>query len=190
MAPLARFGRLAAPIGCGLRPQFLRILLLTGHPRRPFMKLQTYSRPRQFNARSSIAEREIRDCVRTLLASHFGHAYATDRRRERRFPFPHLVLLTPLADDGRTPAGPAMVAVGRELSEGGFGFFHPSPLHYRQMITSIEGADNRWFHLVIDLTWCRFMRHGWYESGGRFLRTIAIDQPSIVRAPSLPEYQI
>ncbi|HEX4000372.1 MAG TPA: hypothetical protein VHX65_17610 [Pirellulales bacterium] len=113
-----------------------------------------------------------------------------DRRRERRFPFPHLVHLTPLAGDGRTPGGPAMVAVGRELSEGGFGFFHAAPLAHRQMIASLETADSRWFSLVVDLTWCRFMRHGWYESGGRFLRTIPIGQPTLPRALALPEYQI
>jgi hypothetical protein len=154
------------------------------------MRVQLRSPPRQFKPHSSIANREIRDCVQSLLASHFGRAYATDRRRERRFPFPHLVHLTPLADDGRTPTGLSMVAVGRELSEGGFGFFHPSPLHYRQMVVSLEAADSQWLSLVIDLTWCRFMRHGWYESGGRFLRTIAIAPPPVSRSLSQPEYQI
>jgi hypothetical protein len=154
------------------------------------MKVQPRAQLRQFSSPSSIADREIRDCVQILLASHFGRAYATDRRRERRYPFPHLVHLTPLADDGRTPSGPPMVAVGRELSEGGFGFFHPSPLPYRQMIAALEGADSRWYSFVIDLTWCRFMRHGWYESGGRFLRTIVVEQTSVLRAPPQPEYQI
>jgi hypothetical protein len=153
------------------------------------MKVQPWPQPRQFGSHST-ADREIRDCVRNLLASHFGRPYSTDRRRERRFPFPHLVHLTPLADDGRSPAGSALTAVGRELSEGGFGFFHPSPLPYRQMIASLEAADRRWFSFVIDLTWCRFMRYGWYESGGRFLRTIAAVQPPAAGNPPLPEYQI
>ena len=154
------------------------------------MKVHPRPQPRKFNSPSSIADREIRDCVQSLLASHFGRGYVTDRRRERRFPFPHLVHLTPLADDGRTSSGSSIVAVGRELSEGGFGFFHPSPLPYRQMIASLQAADSRWFSFVIDLTWCRFMRHGWYESGGRFLRTIAVAQPSLSRTSFQPEYQI
>ena len=134
------------------------------------MKVQPRLRLREFDPRTSATDREIRECVRNLLASHFGRTYAMERRRERRFPFPHLVQLTPLSDDGRTPSGPAMVAVGGELSEGGFGFYHASPLAHRQMIASLETVDKRWFSLVIDLTWCRFMRQGWYESGGRFLR--------------------
>jgi hypothetical protein len=154
------------------------------------MKVQTRYQPRKFSSHANAADQEIRDCVRSLLAWHFGRDYATDRRRERRFPFPHLVHLTPLGDDGRTPAGPAMVAVGRELSEGGFGFFHPSPLPYRQMIASLEAADSRWFSFVIDLSWCRFMRHGWYESGGRFLRTISIGRPAAARPESQPDYEI
>jgi hypothetical protein len=154
------------------------------------MKVHPRPQLRQINSPSGIADREISDCVRSLLASHFGRTYVTDRRRERRFPFPHLVHLTPLADDGRTPGGPVIVAVGRELSEGGFGFFHPSPLPYRQMIASLEAVDRRWFSFVIDLTWCRFMRHGWYESGGRFLRTITIAPPSVARTPLQPEFQI
>lgn len=154
------------------------------------MKVQPGRLVRQLNNRSSASDREIRDCVRSLLASHYGRTYAMDRRRERRFPFPHLVHLTPLAEDGRTPCGEALVAVGRELSEGGFGFFHPAPLAHRQMIASLETADKRWFSLVIDLTWCRFMRHGWYESGGRFLRTVSFAQPTVSRPLPLPEYQI
>lgn len=154
------------------------------------MTVQPRCRPRQFSARSTPSELDIRECVRGILASHYGRTFATERRRERRFPFPHLVHLTPLADDGRTPIGSAMVAVGRELSEGGFGFFHAAPLAHRQMIASLQSADNHWFSLVIDLTWCRFMRQGWYESGGRFLRTILIPPPSPLRPLELPEYQI
>jgi hypothetical protein len=153
------------------------------------MKVQVRRQINQFNRRTTPTELEIRECVRNLLASHYGRAYGIERRSERRFPFPHLVCLTPLADDGRTPLGPAIVGVGRELSEGGFGFFHPSPLPYRQMIASLESARGEWIHLAIDLTWCRFMRHGWYESGGRFLRTLSLPPPTLTQPPP-PEFQI
>jgi hypothetical protein len=26
--------------------------------------------------------------------------------------------------------------------------------------------------VLVDLKWCRFTRHGWYESGGRFLQIV------------------
>jgi len=154
------------------------------------MKLQHRVRMRQIDCRATVAEREIRDRVRTILASHYGRICPMDRRRERRYPFPHLVRVTPLAGDGRTPEGSAIVAVGRELSEGGFGFFHAAPLPHRQMIVTLDSADGQWFGFVIDLTWCRFLRQGWYESGGRFLRTIPIGPPALGRSAALPEYQI
>jgi hypothetical protein len=153
------------------------------------MKVQPRLRPSQFNVRPSPSEVEIREKVRSLLASHYGRSFVMERRRERRFPFPHLVQLTPLADDGQTASGPPIVGVGRELSEGGFGFFHPAPLAHRQMIAALESAEGCWTSLVIDLTWCRFLRQGWYESGGRFLRTIALPPPGFTPLHQ-PEYQI
>ena len=63
--------------------------------------------------------------------------------------------------------------VGKHLSERGLGFYHPQPLPYRRMIVSLEGPRGDWFGFLIDLTWCRFTRQGWYESGGRFLESVA-----------------
>jgi hypothetical protein len=40
------------------------------------------------------------------------------------------------------------------------------------MIASLESGNGRWLGFLIDLTWCRFNRHGWYESGGRFLQAV------------------
>ena len=151
------------------------------------MKVQSRLRPAQFNVRPSSADLEIREKVRSILASHYGRSFGMERRRERRYPFPHLVQLTPLGDDGQTPSGPPIIGVGRELSEGGFGFFHPAPLAHRQMIATLESADRVWISLVIDLTWCRFLRQGWYESGGRFLRTIVLP-PGLSALPK-PEFR-
>jgi len=52
------------------------------------------------------------------------------------------------------------------------GFYHPHPLPYRRMIVSLETGDGRWLSFLIDLTWCRFTKQGWYESGGRFLQPV------------------
>jgi hypothetical protein len=38
------------------------------------------------------------------------------------------------------------------------------------MIASFEYGDDHWVGLVLQLTWCRFSRHGWYDNGGRFLQ--------------------
>jgi hypothetical protein len=120
---------------------------------------------------------EIRSGIQSLLASYYPDGLVVERRRERRFPYPHLVYLTPVEEDGATPAGEPIVVIGKHLSEGGLGFFHQQPLACRQAMVSLEMANGQWFGLVIDLTWCRFTRHGWYESGGRFLRAVSTGAP-------------
>ena len=94
-----------------------------------------------------------------------------ERRSQGRYPYPYLVQLTPVGDDGITPEGPSVVVVGKHLSEHGLGFYHPAPLPYRRMIASLEGAGGARLAFLIDVTWCRFKRQGWYESGGRFVQT-------------------
>jgi hypothetical protein len=94
-----------------------------------------------------------------------------ERRHETRYPFPCLVHLTPVSADGAATEAETVVAVGRHLSEGGLGFYHRDPLPYRRVIASLEAPNGRWFAFVMDLTWCRFTKGGWYESGGRFLET-------------------
>jgi hypothetical protein len=116
------------------------------------------------------------DDVRTLVWSLLGTLYpkvsVMERRRDTRYPFPVLVHLTPVNDDGLTPRDENVVVVGKHISERGLSFFHPKPLPYRRMIVSLEGPRGGWFGFLIDLTWCRFTKQGWYESGGRFLDTV------------------
>ena len=66
-----------------------------------------------------------------------------------------------------------MVVVGRHLSEHGLTFYHPKPLSFRRVIATLETANGARLAFLLDLSWCRFTRHGWYESGGRFLDTVA-----------------
>jgi hypothetical protein len=83
-----------------------------------------------------------------------------------------LIRLTPVDDQSLAPRGEPLVVVGKHLSERGLGFYHPKPLPYRRMIACLEAADGRLVRLLVDLTWCRFSRQGWYESGGRFLQAV------------------
>jgi hypothetical protein len=108
-----------------------------------------------------------------LLAGMFPAGSPLDRRHEQRYAYPRLVMLTPVQADGQTPDGPTFVAAGKQLSERGLGFFHPQPLVNRLVIASLETADGRWLGFLLDIRHCRFARQGWYESGGRFLRTVA-----------------
>lgn len=120
----------------------------------------------------SETQEDVRAQVLGLLSTLYPKHELVERRRENRYPFPYLVHLTPVGDDDSTPAGETMVVVGKHLSEKGLGFYHPKPLPYRRMIASMEAPDGRWIGFLIDLSWCRFTRQGWYESGGRFLQSV------------------
>lgn len=122
--------------------------------------------------RSATTEEELPARVRGLLASLYSRDRALDRRRDRRYPYPHLIRLLPVAADRSTPAGPAVIVVGKHLSERGLGFYHSKPLAARRMIATLEGAHGARLYLLIDLSWCRFTGGGWYESGGRFLEVV------------------
>lgn len=117
-------------------------------------------------------EDDVRMRVWSLLGAIYPRGNQVERRGEQRYPYPFLVRLTPVAGDGVTPQGEGVVVVGKHLSERGLGLYHPQPLAHRRMIATLETAPGRPVALLIDLTWCRFTRQGWYESGGRFLRSV------------------
>jgi len=111
--------------------------------------------------------------VSKVLTALCPQGNGTERRSARRHPYPYLVKLTPVGDDGITATGESVVVVGKHLSEQGLGFYHPAPLPHRRMIALLETAGTR-LALLIDVTWCRFLKQGWYESGGRFLQTAQV----------------
>lgn len=125
---------------------------------------------------------EVRAHVCELLLATQQPGYRIERRSSRRYPYPHLVRLSPVASDGRTPCGPSIVVAGRSLSEGGFGFYHPQPLSHRRMIASFHMGNGRWIGFLMDLPWCRFTAEGWYESGGRFLEALPVAEPPATAA--------
>ena len=121
---------------------------------------------------SAPIESNVSQRVSLLLAALYPQGAIIDRRREQRYPYPHLVYLTPLAEDGVTPHGENIVVAGKQLSENGLGFFHQQPLPHRRMIVSLDQGRGQWLGLIIDLSWCRFTKFGWYESGGRLLEVV------------------
>jgi hypothetical protein len=133
------------------------------------------------------AETELGARVRRELAALYRQGNGIERRRRGRSPYPYLVQLTPVGDDGITPEGPCLVVVGKDLSERGLAFYHPAPLPYRRMVALLETAGGTRLAFLIDVTWCRFKRQGWYESGGRFVQATPVDlthQASTGHAPS------
>jgi hypothetical protein len=120
-----------------------------------------------------IATDDIRTQVWGLLSTLYPKVAVVERRRETRYPFPFLIHLTPVGEDGMTPCGENIVVVGKHVSEWGLGFYHPRPLPHRIVIASLEGPRQGWYAFLLDLRWCRFTRQGWYESGGRFLEAVS-----------------
>jgi hypothetical protein len=117
------------------------------------------------------ATEHVRTEVWRLLSGLYPASGGVERRREQRYPYPNLVRLTPV-DAAGLPCGPVLMVAGKHLSESGMGFFHPTPLPARRVIAVLEGAADRRLEVIVDLNWCRFTRHGWYESGGKFLSVV------------------
>ncbi len=112
---------------------------------------------------------EVRAEVRCLIGRIYPGGDFIDRRNERRYPYPYLVRLIPVAKDGTVLHDESLVAVGKHLSDRGIGFYHPKPIPHRYMVVSMESSDGEGAVFIVDLGWCRFTRQGWYESGGKFL---------------------
>ena len=110
----------------------------------------------------------VRRQVWGLLAGLYPPAKQIERRADQRFPYPHLIYLHQIAPP-ETTQGRALVVVGKDISERGLGFYHRDPIAQRRMIVSLLAHDDHWLAFLIDLTWCRFNKHGWYDSGGRLL---------------------
>jgi hypothetical protein len=121
---------------------------------------------------SPIASDVMRRQVWGILSGLYPPGKAAERRVDQRFPYPYLLYLTRVGGDGISPAGESVVVVGKHLSEHGLGFFYQKPLPDRRMIASLQMQESRWVGFLIDITWCRFTQHGWYDSGGRFLQAV------------------
>ena len=129
-----------------------------------------------------LSEDGLKSQVRSLLTRLFPPGLPLERRHDGRFPFPYLIQLTPIDARTLTPIDETIVVVGKDLSERGLGFYHQAPLPYRRAIVTLEDASGRVVSLLMDLSWCRFTRHGWYDSGGRFLKLIVPDTAQALRA--------
>lgn len=135
------------------------------------------------NESKNAADEEIHSQVWGLLTTLYPRTELVERRRDNRYPFPFLIHLTPVGEDGVTPQGETVVVVGKHLSERGLGFFHPQTLPHRRVIASVETSVGRWIAFLVDVNWCRFTRQGWYESGGRFLQAVLSPMDSEQQQP-------
>jgi len=122
-----------------------------------------------------VQRQALREHLLELLVSLCPDPPQQEQRGEQRYPFPCLIRLVPIGGD--LPQGEPVTVVGKHLSLGGLGFFHPEPITARRVVVWLERPDGQQVELLMELTWCRFTTSGWYESGGRFLRLVRDNEP-------------
>ena len=110
--------------------------------------------------------------VEALLA-RLHASVAQERRRDERVAIPVLFRLTPLDVDRQTLEHESSIVVGKNISRRGLCFYHEWPIPHRRALIAVAQSGLGSFAAEIDISWCRFTRPGWYESGGRLVRLVA-----------------
>lgn len=106
------------------------------------------------------------------LLGKVNPAVLHERRQDERLPIPVLFRLTPLEPNGRPIADEVTTVVGKNISRRGISFFHERPLPHRRAQIELVQPGMGEFAAEVDVKWCRFLRPGWYESGGRLIRAV------------------
>lgn len=131
---------------------------------------------------SECSEAKVRATVGQLIGRILPKKITDERRRDFRYPYPHLLYMTPIDAAGQPLNSLTTVVVGKNITERGIDFYHREPLPYRRVILTLESDDGARASLVTDLLWTRFTRQGWYDNGGRFLHVIGQNGPDSLSA--------
>ncbi len=137
-------------------------------------------------ANAKLDERALARQVQELVA-RLRPKVTVERRHEDRVAVPLLLRLTPLNRDREPVHDDAITVVGKDISRRGLSFFHEHPLTYRRAIIALVHPEFGRFAAEIDVNWCRFTKPGWYESGGRLVRSV---NPEVRPAVVLPDTAI
>jgi hypothetical protein len=122
------------------------------------------------------------------LLSRLHPAVARERRHDDRVAIPALFRLVPFDNDRQPLEREALIVVGKNISRRGVSFYHEKPITHRHALIELADPTGGSFVVEIDITWCRFTKPGWYESGGRLLRSAApVAGLSVNREPSIEE---
>lgn len=96
----------------------------------------------------------------------------TERRQDQRTPISQLIELIPIDETAIRVTGEPICVVGKHLAARGLDFFHTEVLPFKRAIVAFNSSWGLDEHFVINLSWCRFLRPGWYDSGGRFTHIV------------------
>jgi hypothetical protein len=113
------------------------------------------------------------DSVEAALHAIDPGPRSAERRRDARSPYPYPIHLTPYGNNGLPDARRTFVVIGKHLAPHGLDFYCRQPLAERRVVASLDCGREGWIGLVMELTWCRFGRHGWYDNGGRFIAQVS-----------------
>lgn len=105
------------------------------------------------------------------LLSRLHPVVERERRQDDRIAIPVLLRLTPYDDDQHPIDQEASIVVGKNISRRGVSFYHQHPITHRRALIEVADPVAGTFAAEVDITWCRFTKPGWYESGGRLLRS-------------------
>jgi hypothetical protein len=126
-----------------------------------------------WRAGPAIARRDaIAASIESAIAAVEPFRRSAERRREARYPYPYPVPLTPFLLDGTPDVQQTFVVIGKHLAPHGIDFYCRQPVPQRRVIASLDCGRDGWVGLVVELAWCRFNRHGWYDNGGRFVAVV------------------
>jgi hypothetical protein len=126
------------------------------------------------------------------LLSRLHPAVERERRQDDRIAIPVLFRLTPYDNDHQLIDQQASIVVGKNISRRGVSFYHEHPITHRRALIEVADPVAGTFAADVDISWCRFTKPGWYESGGRLIRSAsprtelsAADQPRENAAPDV-----
>src|SRR3954467_2931539 len=105
------------------------------------------------------------------LLSRLHPAVSRERRHDDRVAIPVLFRLTPFDSDRQPLLQEASIVVGKNISRRGVSFYHEKAITHRRGLIELADPSVGSFVAEIDITWCRFTKPGWYESGGRLIRS-------------------
>jgi hypothetical protein len=115
---------------------------------------------------------DVRVCVQQLIGEVSKKSVFAERRQDQRFPFTQLIQLTPVDQHGKPVKDLTSTVIGKHISERGLDFFNQHPIAHRRVIVTIESQNGLSTSLLMELSWCRFTKQGWYDNGGRFIEAV------------------
>jgi hypothetical protein len=105
------------------------------------------------------------------LLSRLHPTIERERRHDDRIAIPVLFRLTPLDADRQPLEQEASIVIGKNISRRGVSFYHEKQIIHRRAFLELADPSVGRFVAEIDVNWCRFTKPGWYESGGRLIRS-------------------